>query len=58
LINAAYDTCLASIFVYLVTNFRSLGFKKIVLEIIQGFSTGGLMSHARAILFRWAFWSI
>ena len=42
LINAAYDTCLASIFVYLVTNFRSLGFKKIVLEIIQGFSTGGV----------------
>jgi TRAP transporter 4TM/12TM fusion protein len=42
LINAAYDTCVASIFVYFVTNFRSLGFKKIAREIINGFSTGGI----------------
>ncbi|MFB3886383.1 MAG: TRAP transporter permease [Thermodesulfobacteriota bacterium] len=42
LIYAAYDTCLASILIYFVINFRSLGFKKICLEIIQGFSTGGV----------------
>jgi TRAP transporter 4TM/12TM fusion protein len=42
LINAAYDTCIAAIFVYFVINLRSLGFRKMALEIIKGLSTGGV----------------